>query len=73
MHKILLLIYLFFYSFSFSQNAIELNNSASIKYNNKDYKGAVLDLNKAIIIEMIQELNKYKYKNEPKRVPITSD
>ena len=36
------------------------------------HDSTLTDLNKAIIIGMIQELNKYKYKNEPKRVPITS-
>lgn len=49
MKKIALLICFFLSFYSYSQKAIELNNIGIKKYNQKDYKGAITYLNKAII------------------------
>ena len=48
MHKKTLYLFLIFYLNSFAQNAIELNNIGLQKYNQKDYKGAILFYSKAI-------------------------
>jgi tetratricopeptide (TPR) repeat protein len=49
MKKKIVVICLFLSFLSYSQKAIELNNIAMKKYNQKDYKGAILYLNKATI------------------------
>lgn len=49
MKKIIVLICFFISFHSYSQKAIELNNFGMKKYNQKDYKGAITYLNKAII------------------------